>query len=205
MAPYISSSCVDAFEQLPAPPTAPFTTVMNWQSYEPLKSNGTTFGHKNIEFPKFFELPRKAKAKFIIAVSGKEVPTQKLTELGWHLEDAHQVTVSYDSFRRFIRDSKGEFGVCKNGFVATSSGWFSDRSAAYLASGRPVVLQDTGFSSHLPCGEGLFAVNSADDAAAAVEKINSDYETHSRRARAIAFEYLDSVKVLGSMLNDLGV
>jgi glycosyltransferase involved in cell wall biosynthesis len=99
----------------------------------------------------------------------------------------------------------GEFGVCKNVFVATDSGCFSERSAAYLASGRPVVMQDTGFSQHIPCGRGLFAVRDVDEAAAAIEEINRDYSRHSQWARELAMEYLDASKVLGKFLSELGV
>jgi hypothetical protein len=88
--------------------------------------------------------------------------------------------------------------------VATNSGWFSDRSAAYLASGRPVVMQDTGFSAHLPIGRGLFAVKNLDEAVAAIESITANYDAHSRWARELAREYLEAVKVLASFLDDLG-
>jgi hypothetical protein len=89
--------------------------------------------------------------------------------------------------------------------VKTRSGWFSDRSAAYLASGRPVVLQETGFSLHLPCGEGLFAVETVDQAAAALDTVSGDYERHSRRAREIAAEFLDARVVLGKFLDEIGL
>ena len=101
--------------------------------------------------------------------------------------------------------SRGEFTVCKNVFVETNSGWFSDRSAVYLASGRPVVMQDTGFSAHLPCGEGLFAVRSVEEAAAAISEIDSNYARHARKAREIAGEYLDAPKVIGRLLDEIGL
>jgi hypothetical protein len=106
---------------------------------------------------------------------------------------------------QYIRDSKGEFTVCKNVFVATNSGWFSDRSAAYLAAGRPVVMQETGFSQHLPCGRGLFAVHTIEEAASAIEEINRDYNRHSRWARQLAREYLAANVVLGKFLGELGL
>jgi hypothetical protein len=140
-----------------------------------------------------------------IAVSGKSIPTAQLREAGWRLRNAHEVTISFDSYAEYIRTSKGEFSVCKNVFVATNSGWFSDRSAAYLASSRPVVLQDTGFSEHLPCGRGLFAVRTADEAAAALEEIHGNYECHAKWARDIAVECLDAPKVLGRFLHEFGI
>ena len=100
---------------------------------------------------------------------------------------------------------RGEFSVCKNVFVATRSGWFSDRSAAYMASGRPVVVQETGFSRHLPCGEGLFAVETVDEAAAALDEVAANYPRHSRAAREIAQEHLAAAKVLKRFLDELGV
>jgi hypothetical protein len=140
-----------------------------------------------------------------IAVAGKKVPTAQLMRAGWHVRDAHGVTTSYDTFEAYIHASRGEFSVCKNVFVATNSGWFSDRSAAYLACGRPVVMQATGFCSHLPCGQGLFSVRTAAEAAAALNEINADYERHSKCARAIALEYLAASKVLGRFLSELGI
>ena len=100
---------------------------------------------------------------------------------------------------------EGEFGVSKNVCVDTNSGWFGDRSAAYLASGRPVIHQETGFSRHLPCGRGLFAVRTVEEAATAINEINGDYERHSKWARDIAGEYLDTRKVLGNFLLELGL
>ncbi len=196
---------VGLFAHQPVDADAPFTTVMNWKAHDPIEFNGTTYGQKDAEFGKFMDLPRLTAPPLELAVSGKDVPTRRLMDSGWHVRNAHAVTTTCDSYWKYIRTSKGEFSSCKNVFVATNSGWFSDRSAAYLASGRPVVLQDTGFGSHLPCGRGLFAVRAVDEAAAAIDEINGDYERHSRRARDIAIEYLDAPKVLGSFLGELGV
>jgi hypothetical protein len=188
-----------------ASPEAPFTTVMNWQSYEPLEYRGFIYGHKDVEFGEFLTLPGLTSARFELAVAGKDVPTRQLRAAGWGLADAHEVTISFNSFVDYIRSSRGEFGVCKSGFVRTQCGWFSDRSAAYLATGRPVVLQDTGFSARLPCGQGLFAVRSVEEAAAAAEAIAADYAFHARRAREVAEEFLEARVVLGRFLDDLGI
>ena len=196
---------VPMFSHQPSKGGDPFTTVMNWQSYEAVEYRGRTYGHKDVEFTKFLDLPRLTTTLLEIAVSGKQIPAQSLIEAGWRIRDAHAVTISFDSYSEYIRASAGEFSVCKSGFVATNIGWFSDRSAAYLASGRPVVLQDTGFSAHLPCGNGLFAVRSVDEAAAAINMISSDYERHSRWARELAAEHLDTPKVLGRFLRELGI
>jgi hypothetical protein len=195
----------DLFAFKPTDVDAPFTTVMNWQSYDPVEYDGVLYGHKDVEFQKFVNLPRRTRAAVEIAVSGKNVPFEQLAGSGWRVRNAHEVTASFDSFAGYVGASKGEFSVCKSGYVATNSGWFSDRSAVYLASGRPVVMQETGFSEHLPCGRGLFAVRTVDEAAAAIDAINGDYERHSNWARALAVEYLDAGCVLGDFLRQLNV
>jgi hypothetical protein len=192
----------------PPPPSAAagrFTTVMNWQSHDRIEFDGQMFGQKDIEFERFFELPRRTAAPMEVAVAGTTAPRQRLTQAGWTVSDAHSVTTSFDSFWNYIRRSRGEFSVCKHVFVATNSGWFSDRSGAYLASGRPVILQDTGFSAHLPCGEGLIAVRTMEEAAEALDEVTKDYARHSNRAREIAWERLEATKVLGKFLEEIGI
>jgi hypothetical protein len=186
-------------------PDGSFTTVMNWRAHDPIRWAGKLYGHKNTEFAKFLDLPKRLLVPVEVAVSGKDVPRDLLTENGWGLRDAHAVTKTFDTYRRYIQASRGEFGVAKNVFVATNSGWFSDRSAAYLATGRPVVLQDTGFSQHLPCGEGLFAVKDVEEAAWAIEETTGDYMRHSKRAREIAAEHLEAQRVVARFLGELGV
>lgn len=188
----------------PVSPDAPFTTVMAW-AHEPFVFHGQTYGAKDIEFAKFIGLPKLTRVPLELAVSGPDVPRQELTELGWLVRGSLEVSLTYDSFWEYVRNSRGEFGVCKNVYVVTNSGWFGDREAVYLACGRPVVMQETGFSQHLPCGEGLFAVRTVEEAAAAIDEIDRDYARHSARAREIAGEYLDAPKVLGRLLADLGI
>jgi hypothetical protein len=183
---------------------APFTTIMNWQSYEPVEFDGEVYGHKDVEFKKFLDLPRRTSVPLEIAVSGKAVPTEDLQNRGWSLRDAHQTTISYRSFVDYVAASRGEFGVCKSGFVRTRTGWFSDRSAVYLACRKPVILQDTGFSKHLPCGEGLFAVNGIDEAVEAIRAIQAEYSRHACAARQVAREHLDAERVLGDFLHEIG-
>ena len=193
------------FSAEPPREDARFTTVMSWEAHDAVEWNGVTYGAKSIEFAKFIDLPNRISGQVEIAVAGRNVPFDRLRAEGWQVRDAHSVTVSFDAFRDYVAQSKGEFSVCKNVFVATNSGWFGDRSGVYLASGRPVVMQETGFSQHLPCGEGLFAVKSAEEAAAAIEAVRIDPLRHSCRAREIAVEYLDSKKVLGRFLAELGL
>lgn len=196
--------CTDAVPYTDPVDSGKYTTVMNWQSYEPIQYEETCYRHKDVEFQKFLDLPRHTTAELEVAVSGA-VPRKQLQEFGWGIENAHDVTISYESFFDYIHRSRGEFSVCKNGYVDSNSGWFSDRSAAYLASGRPVVMQETGFSEHLPTGEGLFAVRTADEAAAALDEIERDYHTHCLAARRIAEEYLDTSVVLSRFLEQFGI
>jgi hypothetical protein len=196
---------LDLFECAPGSVESPVTTVMNWQAHAPLTYNGVVYGQKDVEFAKFIDLPGRTSATMEVAVAGSRVPTEALRSAGWRIRRAHDVTITFDEYRRYIASSSAEFSVCKSAYVSTNSGWFSDRSAAYLASGRPVTMQETGFSAHLPCGEGLFAPVTVDDAAAAVESIRSNYAMHSRRAKEIAREYLDARRVLPVFLGEIGI
>jgi hypothetical protein len=203
--PLYSPVVVDLFEPVPPPEDAPFTTVMNWQSHDAIEFKGAVYGQKDVEFEKFLDLPRRTAVRLEVAVAGKRAPLGRLKESGWRVRNGHEVTTSIDAYADYLRDSLGEFSVCKNVFVAMNTGWFSDRSAAYLASGRPVVLQETGFSDHLPCGRGLFAVRSAGEAAAALEEIRGNYGRHAKWARELAREYLDARVSLGRLLREIGI
>jgi hypothetical protein len=203
--PIVDPVVVELFSCQPRLPDAPFTTVMNWQSMAPVTFQGLQYGQKDREFPKFIDLPRRSRVPLELAVAGGHTPTEQLRAAGWRIRRAHQVTASLDSYLAYITASQGEFSVCKHACVATQVGWFSERSAAYLASGRPVVLQETGFSRHLPCGRGLFAVRTVEEAAAAIDEVDGDWERHARWARELACEYLDARKVLGGMLQELGL
>jgi hypothetical protein len=193
------------FPHVPAPPDSPFTTVMSWQAIKPFEYRGVTYSSKDFELPRFLDLPRRVRATMQLALSGGEAARPQLGEAGWEIVDAQDATLTFDNWRGYIQASRGEFSVCKNYFVVTNSGAFSDRAAAYLASGRPVVMQETGFSAHLPCGRGLFAVRNLDEAAGAINEIQGDWENHSRWAREIAVDYLDTDRVLSKFLDDLGL
>jgi hypothetical protein len=195
---------LDLYPVRPCPASALFTTVMSWEN-NPIEYEGKTYAQKAAEFPRFLSLPRQVRMPVEMAVGGTDVPEEELIAAGWRIADAGAVSLTFDSWRQYIQGSRGEFSVCKNVYVATNSGWFSDRSACYLASGRPVVMQDTGFSAHLPCGRGLFAVRTVEEAAAAIQEINGDYERQSRAARDLAVEFLDTDKVLGRFLRELGI
>jgi hypothetical protein len=202
--PLYNPVVTDLFDDRDPPPAAPFTTVMNWQAHAPLEFDGKTYGQKDRMFARFLDLPTRVSRPLEVAAAG-QVPTAELAAAGWSVRNPHGLTASYDSYKEYIERSAGEFSVCKHVYVETCSGWFSDRSAAYLAAGRPVVLQDTGFSAHLPCGRGLFAVETVEAAAAAIEEISRDFRRHAAAAREIAREHLDARKVLGRLLSELGV
>jgi hypothetical protein len=203
--PVLDPVVVDLFQAEAIPPGAPFTTVMNWRSHAPLEYRGVTYGQKDVEFARFADLPRRTAVPLELAVAGPAVPAAALRAAGWRVRPAAEVTRSVDTYHAYIRASLGEFAVAKQVAVATNVGWFSERSAAYLASARPVVMQETGFSRHLPCGRGLFAVGTADEAAAALDAIARAPERHARWARELAREHLDASVILNRLLGELGL
>jgi len=180
-----------------------FTTVMSWSPRKPIVYNGVEYGQKDIEFWKIAGLPSRVGPCLEIALGGR-APYDDMIAAGWRIADAAAVTRTPWTYRDYIAQSRGEFSVAVNLEVKTRSGWFSDRTAAYLASGKPVVVQDTGFSDDLPCGEGLFAFTTIDDAAAAIEEIQRDYRRHCAAARRIAEEHLDAGKLLARILDRAG-
>ena len=181
-----------------------FTTVANWrQPYRAVTFHGETYHwSKHLEFEKFIELPRRSAQPFELAlVNALDTDQQALTSHGWRVRDAGPLNRDPDAYRRYIGWSRGEFTVAKDQNVRLRSGWFSDRSASYLACGRPVITQETGFSNVLPTGEGLFGFATLEDVLDAVERVNDDYARHSRAAQAIAREWFDYRVVLGDMLD----
>jgi hypothetical protein len=185
-----------------------FTTVGNWRGYGSVEHQGVLYGQKAHSLRPLIDLPKRTRERFLLALAIHPGETNDLAALrsnGWGLADPAEVAGSPAAYQRFIQGSKAEFGVAKSGYVASRCGWFSDRSACYLASGRPVVAQDTGFGRVLPTGEGLFAFTTADDVLAAVDAINGDYARHARAARAIAEEFFDSDVVLRRLLRLAGV
>jgi hypothetical protein len=183
------------------------TTVGNWRAYGSIEYDGVFYGQKAHALRPLMALPSRTTEKFLLALAihpGEEKDLAALAGNGWRLIDPARVASTPADYQRFIRGSKGEFGIAKSGYVASRCGWFSDRSACYLASGRPVLAQETGFSGFLPTGDGLFAFSTGDDVLAAVEALRADYTRHARAARAIAEEHFDSDKVLPRMLRLIG-
>ena len=170
-----------------------FTTVMTWQ----IESFADVGGNKDQEFVKYIDLPSRTPQSFELAVNG---PRTLLERHGWGTVPAMEVSRTPGGYRDFIHRSRAEFGVAKHTYVATRSGWFSDRTECYLASGRPALVQDTGWPAHLPAGEGLLAFSSPDEALAGLDRINADYARHARRAQEIAREHFDASRVLPRLL-----
>jgi hypothetical protein len=193
-------------EWRPQKTAAKWTTVMTWNNFQkPVEYDGRLFGTKELEFSKIERLPRQCgNESFELAVGGAHPPVERWREFGWNVVDSHSVSTSADIYRNYIQSSRGEISVAKNLYVATKSGWFSCRSACYLAAGRPVVLQDTGYSNVIPTGEGLFAFQEESQAVQAIETVAMDYERHSDAARGLAREYLAADRVLRDLLSKVG-
>lgn len=189
-------------------PENKFTTVMNWASYKPTEFQGENYDQKGIEFMKFVDLPKLSRQRMVVAMGlgiGSKRPTQMLLDKGWEILEPDKHLPDHLTYRDFLRRSKAEWSIAKNGYVKSWSGWFSCRSACYLALGRPVVVQDTGWTKFYPHGEGLLSFRTLDEAVRGIKAINSDYERHRKAARSIAEKYFDARVSLGELLKQVGL
>ncbi len=205
--PSLPPVVMDLWEN-PHPAGDAFTTVGNWrQPFREVTFDGEIYHwSKHLEFMKFIDLPSRTKQPLELALSSYEPEDQTMLESkGWRVRPGLKISMSMDPYREYIQKSRGEFTVAKDQNVRLRSGWFSERSATYLAAGRPVITQETGFSNVLPSGEGLFGFTTPEDVLAAIDDINSDYDRHSRRAREIAREYFNYDVVLRKLLKESGV
>jgi hypothetical protein len=185
-----------------------FTTVGNWRGYGSVHLEGVFYGQKAHSLRELMDLPRRTQERFMLAMAihpDESKDLQALHECQWQLVDPRKVADTPRKYQRFVRESKAEFGIAKSGYVKSRCGWFSDRSACYLAAGRPVVAQDTGFSRYLPTGEGLLPFNTIDDAVDAIDSVNREYERHSQAARRLAETHFASEVVLSRLLERLGL
>jgi hypothetical protein len=183
------------------------TTVGNWRAYGSIEYQGVFYGQKAHSLRPLIHLPHRTNEKFLMALAIHSAEVKDLAALsgnGWLLLDPGKVTSTPTAYQAFIGGSKAEFGIAKSGYALSKCGWFSDRSACYLASGRPVIAQETGFSEFLPTGAGLFAFQTAYDVLAAIDALNRNYAAHARAARAIAEQHFDSDKVLTRLLQQVG-
>jgi hypothetical protein len=200
---------LDAWPAAEAPGFNRFTTIANWRgSYGPVEFQGRTLGLKAHEFRKFIDLPKRTSLPFEIALGIHPADHADRTALGaagWQITDPVSAAATPEAFHEYVRTSGAEFSVAQGVYVHTCSGWFSDRTAVYLASGRPALVQDTGFSRNIPTGKGLIAFSTLQEAIAGAGEITRDYARHSRAARALAEEYLDSDKVLSRFLAEIAL
>jgi hypothetical protein len=181
--------------------TAPFTTVANWTAYGAVEHEGRFYGQKDREFLRFMDLPSCTSQTLELALAGAEASTiEAFRARGWSIRDAGEVTTRFGRYRDYVACSRGELSAAKHAYVATHSGWFSDRSVCYLAAGRPVILQDTGFGQSLPTGRGLLAFTTLEEALDCIERVNADYQGHCSAARQLASDFLHFQKVLGPVL-----
>lgn len=198
---------VDLWADGPAPHGAAYNTITTWHNKgKDIEFEGHTWHWtKDREFKKHLELPRRTGVPFELAVGDDEDARRLLDEYGWRRADALSVSASPESYRAYIQGSRGEWTVAREQYTRPRTGWFSDRSACYLAAGRPVVTEDTGFGKFLPTGEGLFAFSDTEDAAGAIEAIEGDHARHCRAAEEIAREYFEAAKVVGSLMERAGL
>jgi hypothetical protein len=186
---------------------AAFNTVTTWHNRgKDVSYRGETYyWTKDREFEKFLDLPLRRAVPFELAAGVPEDERRRLVKHGWRLVDSVELSRDINRYRSFIQGARGEFTVARDQYVRPNTGWFSDRSACYLAAGRPVVTQETGFSKFLPTGRGLFAFRTTDDVLAAVDAIESDYAGNCRAAREIAAEYFRAERVVGSLMERAGL
>lgn len=188
-------------------PGASYNTVTTWQNRgKDVEFRGETyFWSKHHEFLKVLDVPSRCGVSIELATGVDPDTLQLLHAHGWRVVDSLSVSLDPGVYRQYIQQARGEFTVAKDQNIRLRSGWFSDRSACYLAAGRPVVTQDTGFGAALPVGEGLFAWSTVEDIASAFESIERDYDRHSRAARELAREYFSAETVLASLMGRAGL
>ena len=191
---------LDQWPAAPGDAHAPFTTVMNFNAYGERTHAGRVYGQKDRSFAPFVTLPRQVGEPMEIALNAAPDVCRRLELGGWRLADPLVVTQTPEAYRRYLVGSRAEFSVAKEAYVVTRSGWFSERSAAYLACGRPVIVQDTGFGTVLPVGRGVLAFATPAEAADAIARLRDDYVAHCRAARAVAEEFFDARTLLGALL-----
>jgi hypothetical protein len=188
---------------LQPPAGKPWTTIMTWNAFKgKLVYEGAEYKSKDREFVKLIDLPRYTKLRLKAAVGGVNAPLELLGKHGWNIVDGPKVTQNPDQYQDFIANSRGEISTAKQVYVAMRSGWFSCRSACYLAAGRPVVVQDTGYSATLPIGKGILPFANLEEAVAALAEAEGNYASHARAAASIAHEHFHSKIVLTRLIEE---
>jgi hypothetical protein len=190
-----------------SPARPAMTTVGHWRGYGSIEHGGIHYGQRAHTLRRLMQLPSLTDQRFQLALAihpDERADIEALAENGWHTIDPQSVAFDPWSYRGFVGASRAELGIPKSGYVESGSAWFSDRSACYLASGRPVITASTGFERYLPVGDGLLSFRAVNDAAECVAAVNADYARHSAAARRLAEEHLDSDRVLPRMLEAIG-
>ena len=185
-------------------PDPAFTSVGNWRGYGSIESGAVHYGQRAHSVRALIDLPERIQEPVLLALAIHEDESSDLRALSdhrWGLVDPAVVAGTPEDYREFVGRSRAELGIAKSGYVKSRCGWFSDRSCCYLACGRPVLAQETGFSDYLPTGAGVFAFTTVEDACSAAEELRGDYRRQADAARAIAEQYLDSDRVLTRLLD----
>ncbi len=181
----------------------PVTALLHWAAGSDVTYEGRVYGHKDQDFERFIDLPRRTNRSFVLAVGGG-APRERLREHGWDFVGPLGVSKTLEAYRQFIAGSRADLGIAKHAYVASRSGWFSDRGTCFLAAGRPVLHQDTGLGDWLPTGEGVLVFSDVDGVIEALDRLDRDYERHARAARIMAETHFEAAKVIGSMLDQAG-
>jgi hypothetical protein len=193
-----------AVREAAVPAGAGMTTIMTWDWFRgPLTYNGVEYFAKSTEFERFIDLPGRTHSPMVVALNGLKAPLKKVEGFGWKVMDAHAVTLTPGDYQRFIAESAAEWSVAKNVYVAMRTGWFSCRTACYLAGGRPAVVEDTGWTKFIPAGRGIVAFNTMEEAIAGIDAVAGDPAGHRAAAYEIAREYLAPDRVLPKMIDSI--
>lgn len=188
---------------------AVFTSVANWNTSgrKDIEWRGEKYlWSKSLEFLKFVQAPKLSGEDFELATDIKQPETVALfKENRWRLTSPHQLSIDYNLYRKYLQNSKGEFTAAKDQYVRLNTGWFSDRTACYLAAGRPAITQETGFTKFYGGDRGLLAFETIEEIVEAVKAVNADYKAHSKAAFEVAAEYFEATKVLSALLEKAGI
>ncbi len=191
---------LDAWPVTGGPSAGRYTTVMQWDSYAKREYDHRAFGMKSESFDPYLDLPSQTGCELELALGSSHAPRDLLQRKGWRVRDPLKVTRDPWTYQQYLRNSRAEFSVAKHGYVAARSGWFSERSACYLACGRPVIVQDTGFSTWLETEGGVIPFSNPQEALDGIESISARYERHCAAARHVVERYFDSQRVLSDLV-----
>ncbi|MHC1744119.1 MAG: glycosyltransferase [Syntrophobacteraceae bacterium] len=201
--PIVCDLWEDAGKSSAAGPEAAWSTIMTWNAFKgKLIYKGVEYLSKGAEFERIVDIPHHVSRPLKVAVGGVNAPLDRLAEAGWQVVDGPEATVTPSQYQDFIFGSRGEISTAKHVYVAMRTGWFSCRTACYLAAARPVVVQDTGFRSIVPCGEGVLAFSTAEEAVEGILAVERDYGKHCAAARRVAQDHFSADRVLGQFIED---